>query len=100
MVRQPHPNPEAGWEAWPVPLLVVEIISPGTRRRDHEHKKRLYLDAGVPEYWIVDSERRSITVVRPGSDDRVEHVRVEWRPPGTEAVLTLSMDDVLGDRRA
>jgi Uma2 family endonuclease len=99
MVRLPHPNPDAGWGAWPVPLLVVEIISPGTRRRDREQKKTFYLEAGVAEYWIVDPERRSITVVRLGKDDRVEDERVDWRPRGTEAVLTVSLDEVFGARR-
>ena len=42
MVRRPHPEPEAAWEALPVPLLVVEVISPGTRRRDQEQKKAFY----------------------------------------------------------
>ena len=97
MVRLPHPNPEAGWEASPVPLLVVEIISPGTRRRDHEQKKAFYLEAGVAEYWIVDPEGSNITVVRPGNNDRVEEDRVEWRPPGREAVLTVSIDEVFGE---
>ena len=100
MVRLAHPNPDAGWEAWPVPLLVVEIISPGTRRRDREQKKNFYLEAGIAEYWIIDPERRSVIVVRPGQDGRVEEERVEWHPPGREAVLTVSLDDVFGARRS
>ncbi|MEN3002523.1 MAG: Uma2 family endonuclease [Armatimonadota bacterium] len=39
-----------------VPDLVVEVISPGTRRRDTVHKLRAYQEAGVPWYWLVDSE--------------------------------------------
>lgn len=96
MVRSPHPDPDGGWAAWPVPFLVIEIISPGTRRRDHEQKKRLYLDAGVAEYWIVDPEARSIRIVRPGGADRVERVSVEWQPPGAHVHLSVSVDDVFG----
>jgi Uma2 family endonuclease len=99
MVRLPHPNPKAGWDAWPVPLLVVEIISPGTRRRDREQKKAFYLEAGVAEYWIVDPERRNLTIVRPGKDDWVEDERVDWAPRGTGAVLILSLDEVFGATR-
>jgi Uma2 family endonuclease len=98
MVRPPHPTPGAGWAAWPPPLLVVEIISPSTRRRDHEQKKSLYLDAGVAEYWIVDPDDRSIRVVRRGADDRVERERVDWRPPGVDAVLTVFAGDIFGGR--
>jgi Uma2 family endonuclease len=36
------------------PDLVVEILSPGTARRDLGEKLRLYAEAGVREYWIVD----------------------------------------------
>jgi Uma2 family endonuclease len=74
----------------------VEIISPSTRRRDREQKKNFYLEAGIGEYWIVDQERRNVTVVRPGQDERVVKERVEWRPPGREAVLTVSLDEVFG----
>ncbi len=37
-----------------VPQLVVEIGSPGTRRRDDTLKRRLYERTGVDEYWVVD----------------------------------------------
>jgi Uma2 family endonuclease len=36
------------------PDLVVEILSPGTARRDLGEKLRLYAESGVSEYWIVD----------------------------------------------
>jgi Uma2 family endonuclease len=35
-------------------LLVVEIVSPGSRRTDHVIKRGEYADAGIPHYWIVD----------------------------------------------
>ncbi|MDQ4116157.1 MAG: Uma2 family endonuclease [Actinomycetota bacterium] len=34
--------------------LVVEMLSPGSRRTDHVIKRGEYADAGVPHYWIVD----------------------------------------------
>jgi Uma2 family endonuclease len=36
------------------PDLVIEVLSPGTARRDLGEKLRLYAEAGVAEYWIVD----------------------------------------------
>jgi Uma2 family endonuclease len=45
-----------------VPELVVEIASPGTRRRDDGIKRRLYERAGVTEYWIVDPDVDRIRV--------------------------------------
>ena len=46
------------------PDLVVEILSPGTRRRDKGRKRAVYDREGVREYWMMDPEARSITVLR------------------------------------
>ncbi|MEU6699293.1 Uma2 family endonuclease [Pseudonocardia sp. NPDC046786] len=34
--------------------LVVEILSPGSRRTDHVTKRGEYADAGIGHYWIID----------------------------------------------
>ena len=96
MVRTSHPKPSEGWDSAPLPSLIVEIASPTTRRRDREQKRQLYLDARVPEYWIVDPEQRSITVVRPGDRDHSECEQIVWAPPGTAAQLTLQLSDIFG----
>jgi Uma2 family endonuclease len=68
------------------PDLVVEILSPGTRRRDTGRKRAVYDREGVREYWIVDPEARSITVLRrPRPDAGLTDV----------AVLTLAKDEML-----
>lgn len=46
------------------PDLVVEVTSPSSRRTDVVRKRALYARSGIPEYWIVDPERRSIEVLR------------------------------------
>jgi Uma2 family endonuclease len=38
------------------PLLVVEVLSPTTRRIDRLSKLSAYEDAGVPSYWLVDPD--------------------------------------------
>lgn len=35
-------------------LLAVEVVSPGTRRRDRLEKPADYADAGVPHYWRIE----------------------------------------------
>ncbi|MGW0521638.1 Uma2 family endonuclease [Crossiella sp. NPDC003009] len=37
--------------------LVVEVVSPGSRRTDNVTKRLEYADAGIPHYWIVDITR-------------------------------------------
>jgi Uma2 family endonuclease len=51
-----------------VPDLVVEVLSPSTRSRDRRTKLRAYQEAGVPEYWLVDPDLRTVLVyaLQPG----------------------------------
>lgn len=44
------------------PDLVVEVLSPSTRRRDLVQKPALYAAAGVREYWQIDPDSESITI--------------------------------------
>jgi Uma2 family endonuclease len=45
------------------PDLVVEIVSPSSRVMDRIRKAALYADSGVPEYWIVDPEKREFQLL-------------------------------------
>ena len=96
MVRSLHPSDEPDWDDAPIPLLIVEILSPSTRRRDQVQKRSLYMDAGVAEYWMVDPERRVVTVVRLGREDVVARETVRWRPDGAAAELTFEVARVFG----
>jgi Uma2 family endonuclease len=40
------------------PDIAVEIVSRDSRTRDYVEKKQLYLDAAVPEYWLIDTLAR------------------------------------------
>ncbi|HEX5421124.1 MAG TPA: Uma2 family endonuclease [Gammaproteobacteria bacterium] len=48
------------------PDLVVEILSPGTAKRDRGAKKALYERSGVREYWAVDPALESVEALRLG----------------------------------
>jgi Uma2 family endonuclease len=41
------------------PDLIIEVISPGSRKLDLEKKKKAYEKAGVKEYWAVDPASRN-----------------------------------------
>ena len=50
------------------PGLVLEILSPGTRRRDRTLKRDLFDRQGVREYWLVDPGRNDVVVYRRAED--------------------------------
>src|SRR5690242_12506202 len=80
MVRAVPPGVHGNaWEKLPAPLLVVEVLSPTTRRRDLVNKRDYYLDAGSGEYWLVDSEQREIRTVRRGAGDVLTRESLVWR---------------------
>ncbi len=54
------------------PDLVVEVLSPGTARRDHGAKMLAYAEADVREYWLVDPAAEEIEfLVNDGGAFRV-----------------------------
>jgi Uma2 family endonuclease len=54
------------------PELVVEILSPKTRRLDLVNKKQEYARAGVKELWIIDPEPRSVMIHQFASTGKEE----------------------------
>ncbi|MCU0512075.1 MAG: Uma2 family endonuclease [Anaerolineae bacterium] len=91
--------------------LVIEIISPGSRRTDTVEKFLEYEAGGVPEYWIIDPEHREAYFYRRGEAGQYErfapdaqgvyhsrslprlHLRPEWLwrdpRPGLRETLAL-----------
>ena len=52
------------------PLLVVEVLSPSSRRHDLGSKRLAYAAAGVPVYWLVDPEPPvTLTAMALAGDD-------------------------------
>jgi Uma2 family endonuclease len=66
------------------PALVIEILSPSTRKRDLGIKRQLFDRGGVREYWVVDPRANTVTVFQravDGSFPRVAQL-------GKDAMLT------------
>ncbi len=61
------------------PDLIVEIVFPGTARRDKKDKFRLYEKFAVREYWIADPEEKLLEIWQQ-QDGRF--VRVDIAGPG------------------
>lgn len=60
------------------PDLVVEILSPGTERKDLITKRWAYAAAGIPEYLIVDPDEKFATLLRLEGGHYVDHAPVDW----------------------
>ena len=45
------------------PLLVVEVVSPSTKKIDYESKPSEYEAIKIPEYWIVDLRKSQVSVL-------------------------------------
>ena len=50
------------------PLLVVEILSPSTRRRDLQLKHTRYRELAIKHYWVVDPAGRLVTCFKRHGD--------------------------------
>ena len=54
------------------PSLAIEIISPSTASRDRVRKRRVFARHGVPEYWLVDPERGTVTIYTDPQEGRYQ----------------------------
>jgi Uma2 family endonuclease len=60
-----NPIPEGGLSDRGVevaPRLVIEVLSPQSHQYDRVKKPPRYRDFGVPEYWVVDPENKTVEV--------------------------------------
>jgi Uma2 family endonuclease len=78
--------------------LVVEIVSPDDPERDTKVKRDDYAEAGIPEYWIVNPEDETITVLTLADDGYREHDVFHRGDTATSRLLqgfTMAVDAVL-----
>ena len=70
-------------------LLIIEVAN-SSLRYDRRVKAPLYAEAGVPEYWVIDVQKRAVDVFsEPKRGAYTKHARV------TKGALTVSgFDDV------
>ena len=57
-----HDDKIKKWGVYGAPDYVLEIISPSTKRKDCTKKLAKYMEAGVREYWILDSYQQKLIV--------------------------------------
>jgi Uma2 family endonuclease len=59
----------------PPPQLIAEVISPGiqNRNRDAIDKRLQYAEIKVPEYWLIDPETQTVSVLQLENGQYIEH---------------------------
>ena len=63
------PHPDARGVVTQTPDFLCEVLSASTARYDTGEKRDSYFQAGVPHYWLVDPEIKTLTIL-------------EWTPRG------------------
>ena len=74
------------------PTLAVEVLSPSTARLDRDRKMKLYAEHGVPYYWIVDPESRSIEAYALAGAEYARSGRVASEPVALPPFSGLTID--------
>jgi Uma2 family endonuclease len=90
---------DLSWREMPPPLLVVEILSRSTTRRDRHRKRPAYLAHGVAEVWTIDAPRRTIERWTRASEFPETHRDgITWAPDATLPPLVATADELFGPR--
>ena len=99
-----YPAPEysvLSWREMPPPVLVVEIASRSTTRRDRYRKRPAYLAHDVGEVWTIDAPRRTIERWTRASEFPETHCDgITWAPDATLPPLVVTVDELFGPRPA
>ena len=72
---------------WDGADLVMEVLSPDDRNRDLVKKRREYAWAGIPEYWLIDPEYRTITVLSLSEQHYAVHGEFKLGEQATSRLL-------------
>lgn len=56
------------------PEIVIEVLSPSTRKRDMTLKLKKYLEAGVKVYWMVDVKKKQIVTYQFDEEDFIPRI--------------------------
>ena len=55
------------------PDLAVEVLSPGDRRGQVEHKLSLWLEFGTRSVWLVNPRKRTVEIIRSTGERHLLH---------------------------
>ena len=78
------------------PDLVIEVVSPSSRKMDYSIKNGKYAAAGVREYWIVDPDKERTTIYQ-FEEDATPMIILFSQPiqAGIYSDLTINISELL-----
>ncbi|HEV8178516.1 MAG TPA: Uma2 family endonuclease [Gemmatimonadales bacterium] len=83
------------WSRVKTLLLVVEVLSPSSRRADRFTKRVEYQRQNIPCYWIVDPDERQVEAWSPADTfPAFERERLIWHPAGAGRPFELSLEEL------
>ena len=83
------------WTTFKHLRLVVEVLSPSSRRGDRVVKRKLYLHNEVETYWVVDPDRHVVDVWRPGDTEaQIVADTLAWRVTAEAPELRIPLDGI------
>ena len=83
------------WSRMRTLLLVAEVLSPSSIKGDRFLKRLRYREAGVPLYWVVDADERTVEVWTPADDfPAIARERLQWQPAAAAQPLTLRLEEL------
>jgi Uma2 family endonuclease len=83
------------WASIKTLLLVVEVLSPASRRADRFTKRVEYQRQNIPCYWIVDPDDRQVETWSPGDAFPIfERERLIWHLAGAARPFVLALEEL------
>lgn len=84
------------WTDLPLPVLVGEILSDSTKRRDFGIKRDAYLALGIAHYWVVDGDACTVTIWSGRADPLTVSDVIRWQPSSDITLLEIRVETILG----
>ena len=95
VIPGPEPLGDVEWSDRPKAILVAEILSDSTARRDTGKKRDAYLRISIPTYWVVDAEHRHALVWTPSSTEPTMVTDIlRWQPRIDIPPLEIPLDSI------
>jgi Uma2 family endonuclease len=83
------------WDRVKTLLVVIEVLSPSSRRADRFTKRIEYQRQRIPHYWIIDADERQVEVWTPADTfPALQRERLVWHPAGAAHPFVMSLEDL------